>query len=131
MPSFPSEKIFPAISRAKAKAQQAQCVNNLHQLGVGLQQFLANNRGYPSAYAGRNDDYPGNWISQLARDGLGVSKLDSNYIRSGTWLCPSAQWSKTITELQINPLYYSYNFFLIMMPATRTNPLSLLGPFPD
>jgi prepilin-type processing-associated H-X9-DG protein len=123
--------LLGALGRAKAKAQQARCVNNLHQLGVGLQQFLANNHGYPSAYAGKNDDYPGTWISQLARDGLGVSKPDSNYIRSGIWLCPSAQWSKMITELKINPLYYSYNAFGVMMPGNRTNGLGLFGHYSE
>src|ERR1035441_10022994 len=66
--------LMPAISRAKAKAHQIRCIGNLHQLGIGLQSFVADNHAYPSIIGPTNSDNPGFWISQLASGGFGSSK---------------------------------------------------------
>jgi prepilin-type N-terminal cleavage/methylation domain-containing protein/prepilin-type processing-associated H-X9-DG protein len=39
--------LLPAISQSKRRAQQIQCVNNVHQLGLALQQFVGDNQVYP------------------------------------------------------------------------------------
>ncbi|MGO9203760.1 MAG: H-X9-DG-CTERM domain-containing protein [Limisphaerales bacterium] len=39
--------IFPALSGAKKKAQEAQCANNLRQLGIAMENFVSINHGYP------------------------------------------------------------------------------------
>jgi prepilin-type N-terminal cleavage/methylation domain-containing protein len=80
--------LLSAIPQAKARVQRIQCVNNLRQLGVGLQVVLADNHGYLSE----------NWIGQLESEGLGISNPKTNYFRTGIWLCPSVQsykWSVT------------------------------------
>ena len=118
--------LLTGISRAKGRAQQIQCVNNLHQLGRGLQGFLANNHGYPSAIAGEGDDYPGTWMAQLSREGLGASKLDKEYFTTGVWRCPSAQWSTPMPADEI-PTYYSYNAYGSLKVGNMTNALGLLG----
>src|SRR5437762_12619240 len=46
--------LLSSLSSAKARAQRIQCVNNLHQLGVGLQVILENNHGYPVMAMGTN-----------------------------------------------------------------------------
>src|SRR5476651_2555345 len=61
--------LLTAISQAKAKALRIQCAGNLHQLGVGLQVFLANNHGYPMEYTTDT----ANWADQLEREGFGIS----------------------------------------------------------
>src|SRR5208337_441065 len=33
--------LLPAISRSKEKARRATCLNNLHQIGIGLENLLA------------------------------------------------------------------------------------------
>jgi prepilin-type processing-associated H-X9-DG protein/prepilin-type N-terminal cleavage/methylation domain-containing protein len=73
--------LLSAIPQAKARAHRIQCVNNLHQLGVGLQVVLADNHGYL-----RNYPY------QLESEGLGISNPETNWLRRGVWLCPSVQW---------------------------------------
>ena len=40
--------LLPAISQSKKRAQQIQCVNNVRQLGMALQEFVADNHIYPS-----------------------------------------------------------------------------------
>jgi prepilin-type processing-associated H-X9-DG protein/prepilin-type N-terminal cleavage/methylation domain-containing protein len=73
--------LLVAIPQAKARAQRIQCVNNLHQLGVGLQVVLADNHGYLWTYP-----------YQLESGGLGISNPATNYSQTGIWLCPSVQW---------------------------------------
>ena len=74
--------LLTALSQAKARALRIQCVNNLHQLGVGLQTFLADNHGYPVMFAGDKSylglkGYPRidrSWMGQLEREGLGIPR---------------------------------------------------------
>src|SRR5688572_20919334 len=44
--------LLPALSRAKAKAHQIKCVNNLRQQGIGLNLYTSDNN---DAYATHND----------------------------------------------------------------------------
>ncbi len=97
--------LLPALSHAKKRAQRIQCVANLHQLGVGLQVILADDHSYPLLAGGTNGD--GSWIGQLAIEGLGISLPMTNYIRSGVWHCPTAQWLFLNTNSL--PLCYGYN----------------------
>src|SRR4051812_48517511 len=88
--------LFPAVSKARVKAQSIQCVNNLHQIGIALQVFVENSHAYPVLVTNTNNDYPaGNWtwIAQLEREGFGISQPSSNYYREGVWKCPSARWT--------------------------------------
>lgn len=40
--------LFPALSKAKAKAYRIKCASNLHQMGLALQMYVADNRAsYP------------------------------------------------------------------------------------
>jgi prepilin-type N-terminal cleavage/methylation domain-containing protein len=68
--------LLPALSHAKGRAQRIQCVNNLRQLGIGLQAFVADNYGYPVLLTGTNR-FSGEdrfWSGQLEREGLGNSR---------------------------------------------------------
>jgi prepilin-type N-terminal cleavage/methylation domain-containing protein len=40
--------LLPALSRAKQSSQSARCESNLHQIGLGLDMYTADNRYYPS-----------------------------------------------------------------------------------
>ena len=79
--------LLPTLSLAKARAQRTQCVSNLHQLGVGLHVILANNGGYPVVIASTNDGYQKldrTWVAQIEREGLGISRPETNYGTSGS-----------------------------------------------
>ena len=110
--------LLPALSKAKGRAQRIQCISNLYQLGLGLHGLLADRHVYPLCVADVNDDYPPrerNWTDQVERGGLGVSKPNSNYLTSGVWRCPSAQWR--VYRSSEDPSYYSYNAFGLYSPG--------------
>lgn len=46
--------LLPALSKAKGKAAQTYCVNNLKQLGLGMQMYLNDNRDEFPGTASRN-----------------------------------------------------------------------------
>src|ERR1039457_4591963 len=70
--------LLTAISQAKKRAQQIQCVGNLHQLGLGIQNFVADNHAYPSIFAGKDSANPGLWMEQLECGGFDISKPKTN-----------------------------------------------------
>jgi prepilin-type processing-associated H-X9-DG protein len=114
--------LLPAISRSKQKAQQIQCVNNLHQLGLALQNFLTDNHAYPSGSAGTNSDIPGPWFSQLEQGGFGISKTNKGFLFLGVWRCPS-------DPEPLNKISYNYNTFGDARVGNFTNALGLLGHY--
>src|SRR5262245_6946720 len=42
--------LLPALSRAKQKAKQASCINNMRQIGIALVMYVSDFTGYPSCY---------------------------------------------------------------------------------
>ncbi len=44
--------LLPALSKAKAKAQQTRCVNNLKQLGLAAHNYESSNRRFPAMQTG-------------------------------------------------------------------------------
>jgi prepilin-type processing-associated H-X9-DG protein len=124
--------LLSAIPQAKARAQRIQCANNLHQLGLGLQLFLSNNKGYPSAFQNTNEDYLGFWGLQLEVGGLGISNPETNFYFKGIWLCPTAQEQIRAATEQINlPAdeidSYGYNAYGVLPIGNLTNSPGLLG----
>lgn len=90
--------LLPALSRAKGRAQQIRCVGNLHQLGLGVQVFVAENHAYPSCIAGTNSDNPGTWIGQSERGGFEISAPKKHFLSEGIWHCPAAHWRKNLPD---------------------------------
>jgi prepilin-type N-terminal cleavage/methylation domain-containing protein len=124
--------LLPAVSKAKASAERVHCVNNLHQMGVGLQVFLDNNHRYPVLITSPNDTYaPGGrtWLAQLEREGIGTSQPGSNYFHEGIWKCPSARWSTRSLQRNAEPDCYGYNAYGIAYPPSLTNELALQGHY--
>src|ERR1035437_1755017 len=120
--------LLMAISHAKGRAQRIQCANNLHQQGMALHVFLADNHGYPMVYANKNDGYPDHyrsWIVQLEQVGFGISQPQTNYFQKGIWLCSSAQWTTNV--LGDPPCYYGYN--CDGLDSSSTNSLGLGGRY--
>jgi prepilin-type N-terminal cleavage/methylation domain-containing protein/prepilin-type processing-associated H-X9-DG protein len=64
--------LIPAVQRARAAARRLQCLSNLHQIGIGLMQYVGVHRGhFPWTYHGDptntyHADSTQSWILTLA-----------------------------------------------------------------
>jgi len=111
--------LLAAVSQAKKRMQRIQCANNLHQLGVAMHVFLADNHGYPLLFASKNEGYPDHdrsWMAQLDTVGLNSSNHKTIHYQKGVWFCPAAQWNTRSTkgwlqEITKSPHSYGYNTF--------------------
>jgi prepilin-type processing-associated H-X9-DG protein len=121
--------LMTALSRAQQRARKISCIGNLHQLGIGLQLFVAGNGGYPSIFGDTNGNNPGLWQAQLENGGFGTSVATSNYTRwlppKGVWKCPSAQWP---SNAEFNPQSYGYNVMGVVK-VVSVDPANALGLF--
>jgi len=60
--------LLPALARAKAKAKQVQCVNNLKQLGISYTMYTGDFRGHGLPYYPDDPSYYGTlWMGTLIR----------------------------------------------------------------
>jgi prepilin-type N-terminal cleavage/methylation domain-containing protein len=76
--------LLPVLSTAKARSRRAQCMGNLHQIGVGLQIFLSDYQRYPAGGMETNSDLAGRfWAEQLERGGLGIVSPPTNWYLTG------------------------------------------------
>lgn len=121
--------LLPAISRSKRKAQQLQCVGNLRQLGLGLQNFLAANHAYPSRFGGDGSEHPGDWRHQLIRGGFDTSAPTTLPFTNDMWRCPSARWGSSWSRPMLAPNCYGYNAYGVIRDENTTYGLGLLGRF--
>jgi prepilin-type N-terminal cleavage/methylation domain-containing protein/prepilin-type processing-associated H-X9-DG protein len=78
--------LLPTLSAAKSRAKQAQCINNLRQLGLGMKMYEDDNHNTFPGIASRMYGYhPEDWI----------------YWRTNTALYPPFEKSPILTELPI------------------------------
>jgi prepilin-type N-terminal cleavage/methylation domain-containing protein len=78
--------ILPALARAKGKARQAACLNNLRQISVALHLYTDDSNGvFP--ISGTNWSGAFTRCAVLARSYLGVAGVPSD--RAGIFACPA------------------------------------------
>jgi prepilin-type N-terminal cleavage/methylation domain-containing protein/prepilin-type processing-associated H-X9-DG protein len=127
--------LLPALSQAKAKAQQAYCVNNVKQLGLGMLMYLGDSgdvyAGAASAntYGFHQEDWiywrvgPLNNFTPPMPDGSPATLNKSTLIRllgtgasTNIFRCPMDQNDKDRSDPRYSqaagqgPYYYSYEF---------------------
>ena len=82
--------LMPVLSAAKKRAQQARCINNLKQLGAGMQMYIDDN----------HDTFPG-----LASQHNGFQPTDWIYWRTNTALYPPLDQSPILINIKGNGLF--------------------------
>ena len=93
--------LLPALAKAKAKAAQAYCLNNLKQLGYGMMMYITDNQ----------DTFPGTG----SRNTYGYHKEDWIYWRTNTALYPPVEKSPIAVHLG------SVSSNLFRCPADKDN----------
>ncbi|HEX7653524.1 MAG TPA: prepilin-type N-terminal cleavage/methylation domain-containing protein [Verrucomicrobiae bacterium] len=121
--------MLPALFQAKAKGRQIHCVGNLHQQGIGLQIFVANNHAYPSFKGSTNSDNPGWWMNQISSGSFGVTKTAADLVKEGIWLCPTAPMHMAYPNEAVPFCSYGYNVWGVSVNSAKgfTNALGLCG----
>ncbi len=118
--------LLPALSRAKAKGQQAACINNLRQIGIGTTLYAQDNQDYFHYIKDGNNDAVlnnGQWTANPKSDTLldlnnpsqasvaywGVPYINYFGGTRRTWRCPTA---KNVDEWRETGLRYPSEFWL-------------------
>ena len=72
--------LLPALNKARDHAQTAQCLSNLHQIGIGAYMYAANNQGYivPAGYENNSAVYTDYWSTILVSRGFLTTALAPN-----------------------------------------------------
>jgi len=127
--------LLTAISQAKARAQRIQCANNVRQLGIGLQAFVADNSVYPlmanpGYYKGAYPEHYSMWrtalqFAEFSFPGNTNRIRFSNWSHEGVWKCPSANKPSDWLKDSGYPSY-GYNAYGLSA-STDTNKLGIGG----
>jgi prepilin-type N-terminal cleavage/methylation domain-containing protein/prepilin-type processing-associated H-X9-DG protein len=127
-----SAMLLPALIRAKAAAQRADCVGNLRQLGVATELYLSDNAGRffkrcePATTAGQQwwfgwlEAWNGNNEGQRTFD-LATGVLFPYLRGSDVRLCPSPVWNSPQFKFKGTNVIFSYggNGRLLAGPAQK------------
>jgi prepilin-type processing-associated H-X9-DG protein/prepilin-type N-terminal cleavage/methylation domain-containing protein len=97
-----SALILASLSTAKGKAQKMRCISNVRQLGLALQQFVADYHVYPlnvNMHWQDGGEQATRWTTALEQEGLSgrdpwaLKRLGSNWWHTTVWHCPSVALS--------------------------------------
>jgi prepilin-type N-terminal cleavage/methylation domain-containing protein len=99
--------LLPALSRAKQKARQVNCVSNLHQMALAFHQYAATYNDYFPAYRseespavdpiGANRQYF--WFEMIRRE-----IVSGNPTNFAAWMCPASK------NPRYDPNFLTYGF---------------------
>ena len=110
--------LLAALSRTMGIAQRIHCANNVRQIGLAMQMFVADKHAYPLIAIDFPDHYQG-WENTLSRTELDGSPTHAgkpqHYPPPGIWHCPAASMPP------IFPWYADYGYNAYGM-SPRTGP---------
>jgi prepilin-type N-terminal cleavage/methylation domain-containing protein/prepilin-type processing-associated H-X9-DG protein len=124
--------LLPALARAKAAAQRADCVGNMRQLGLATELYLDDNANlYFNRCAAPTAAGQQWWFGWLAAGAEGQRAFDLSsgslfpYLRgSNVRLCPSPAWSSAQFKPKGTNVIFSYGCNSFLFAAPSRNPVS-------
>jgi|SRR5208282_4939900 len=104
--------LFLGVSRAKEKARQIQCVNNVRQLGQAMQLFIVDSHVYPllinSGYwKGKDTSHFTSWNAVLENEMSTHFPREGWIEPKGVWDCPAA---KRPSDYPSGTVYAKYGY---------------------
>jgi|ERR1017187_5567056 prepilin-type processing-associated H-X9-DG protein len=117
--------LLAAITHGKGPAQRIQCAGNVRQLGLALQEFVADNHVYPlfvnvDFQKGVYQEHYEMWINALEHEKI-ASQPGKTFFEMGVWHCPSA---RRPSNFPTNEVYMSYGYNAYGLDMVG-NPVSL------
>ncbi len=92
---------LPTFGRFKRMAETRKCASNLKQIGIAVQQYIADHNGMGP---------PLNALHYRLRDYIPEGDVGGAAVGSSVWLCPS-EFKQTTTVWSVTgPVNYSYSF---------------------
>jgi prepilin-type N-terminal cleavage/methylation domain-containing protein/prepilin-type processing-associated H-X9-DG protein len=112
--------LLPVLSAAKRRAGQAMCINNLKQLGLGMQMYIDDHRDTFPGWASQHNPFnASDWIywrtntayPQVEKSPIVVAMAEAN---PKLFRCPldtdnSARMNSPMTDAANGPYLYSYS----------------------
>jgi len=105
------------VSHAKGRAQQIRCVSNIRQLGLALQQFIADYHVFPlnvNLHWSDGGEHATTWKTALelaalsGRDPWALKRLGSNWWHTTVWHCTAIPLSGFTLGTKTSNTYYSF-----------------------
>ena len=89
--------LLPSLAAARELAKQAACKSNLRQVGIAVNSYAANNRGFYSS--GRFDNRMNSGPGPIDKAGWLADMVNGEYLIPGRLLCPTnpAQMTQSMT----------------------------------
>jgi prepilin-type N-terminal cleavage/methylation domain-containing protein/prepilin-type processing-associated H-X9-DG protein len=122
--------LMPALARAKAKAHQTTCLNNLRQIGLGFQMYWGDyNEMFPAPGSQRKyGPQPEDWIWwQYGRDVASstIARFVGNF-NTNLFTCPSDTRALSLQQTQGalpgDPYRFSYSLTSYDLTESNVNP---------
>jgi prepilin-type processing-associated H-X9-DG protein/prepilin-type N-terminal cleavage/methylation domain-containing protein len=107
--------LLPALNSARQVALQAQCANNLKQLGSVFHLYANENLGYLPVANESDGLSVNNWVKVLAKY-YGLEILGADSTPRPPFICPSDKDVLTTYRGMSLPLSYALNYYCIIQP---------------
>lgn len=124
---------LPSLRRARQAANNAVCINNLRQLGMGAQMYWTDFDQKPFPYkAGATNNGDIYWFGWIERGAEGQRQFDSKqgalypYVRDGIRVCPQLDYSLAEFKLKARGAAYGYGYNLHLSPAPNQPKLKII-----
>ena len=87
--------LLPALARSREQAKNVQCLSNLRQMGLAMQQYMTQSKGYlmPVQHSGQthNSTWPATLVGQK------YLQAPLNGSPTGVFMCPSGSFTEAKT----------------------------------